>query len=487
MRLLLQLIRLGFLSPRTVFSFLKAKKIHGHNLCLLLKVAALRFRHKVALTDGLVSLSFDEQYKEVTRLSSLLLKKITTPGQSVALFACSNSINHILILHALQNAGIQTILLNSKALPGELNKLAAKQNRQVYIFSADPAHLIFPHSFDTTALIKEVLGGEDSASHSKKHSSVTFTTSGTTGKPKLIEKKKGIFYSLRPFTALILKTGIHKRNAVFIAVPISHGFGYTSLLFALVLGKKTFVTTSKNYEEINTFLLKEKIDLISGVPASLYHIAENIKHKNHHLKLVISGGAALNEKIFASICNNISKNIFSLYGSTEASTSFIADYPLLVQNIQSIGKPLSGIQYKIEPLENGSNELVIKSPLANITSTWLHTGDLVMEDKKSNLIWCGRNDDMIIKNGVNIYPVEIENELLHFTEIEDVYVSRKKDMVKGETIVAYIKMKPGFEFNEQAIISKLRVVLPGIKIPDLVMETSGFEYTNTGKKKISAN
>lgn len=482
MRLIFQLVRLGFLSPRTVFLFLKAKKKHGSNLCLLLKIAAGRFVQKVALTDGAVSLSFKEQYEEVIRLSCLIQKKIKEPEQSIVLFACSNSINHILILYALQNAGVQTILINSKAVSGELDKISSKQTRQVYIFSAVPAHLTLANSVDINMLSKEILSGGNMSPISKKTTSVTFTTSGTTGSPKLIEKKAGMFYWLHSFADMIFRTSIHKRNSVFISVPVSHGFGYTSLLFALALGKKAFVTINKDYQEVCDLLLKEKIDLVAGVPASLYAVTETIIHKPHHIKLVISGGAALNQKIFNSICTNASKNIFSLYGSTEASTSFIADYSLLRQNILSIGKPLKGIQYKIKPLANGGNELLIKSPLANIASTWIHTGDLVIENNEGNVIWCGRNDDMIIKSGVNIYPAEIENELLSFTEIEDVFVCGTKDSIKGEAIDAYIKMKPGFHFNGQVIINKLKKVLSGIKIPDRVIETNEFNYTSTGKK-----
>lgn len=96
--------------------------------------------------------------------------------------------------------------------------------------------------------------------------------------------------------------------------------------------------------------------------------------------------------------------------------------------------------------------MLIQSHLANIsTDSWIHTGDLAEEDKQGYLSWCGRKDNMILKGGVNIYPAEIENEMHRIGSIEDVLVMGQKENLKGEIIIAFVKMKPATDFNEQQL------------------------------------
>ena len=89
---------------------------------------------------------------------------------------------------------------------------------------------------------------------------------------------------------------------------------------------------------------------------------------------------------------------------------------------------------------------------------------------------------MILKNGVNIYPAEIEKAMHLLDGIEDVHVAGVEDAIKGEIIVAYIKTKAGFLFNEEQTRSQLAKSLPAIKIPDKIIRVQEFNYTSTGKK-----
>ena len=283
---------------------------------------------------------------------------------------------------------------------------------------------------------------------------------------------------------MVTYTGIYKQKSVFIAVPVSHGFGYTALMFSLVLGKKAVVAANKDWNQKADIILQEKAELIAGVPTSLFYLAEKLKGKNHQVGLIISGGAPLNQLTLDSITQSLSKNIFSMYGSTEASTSFVANYAQLQTNICALGKPLKTVKYKLDPINGGGNELLIQSGLTNIQSDsgWIHTGDLVMKDETGLLIWCGRKDEMIIKNGVNIYPVEIEKHLLLIAEIEEVLVTKEKHPVKGEIIIAFVKFFSGVSVSVEEINTRLRQVMASIKVPDRIEIVSEFGYTPTGKR-----
>ena len=186
-------------------------------------------------------------------------------------------------------------------------------------------------------------------------------------------------------------------KSVFIAVPVSHGFGYTALMFSLVLGKKAVVAANKDWNQKADIILQEKAELIAGVPTSLFYLAEKLKGKNLQVGLIISGGAPLNQLTLNCIAQSFGKNIFSMYGSTEASTSFVANYAQLQTNICALGKPLKTVKYKLDSINGGGNELLIQSGLTNIQSDsgWIHTGDLVMKDETGLLIWCGRKTKIL--------------------------------------------------------------------------------------------
>lgn len=476
------LIKTGFLTPRSLVALWKAKRKHRNNLCFILKFAAGHYGNKTALTDGHVRYDFKQLYQAVLQLSFTIGRKIEITKETTAILICGNTVNHILAFYAIQNLGIKLVLVNKKAHPAYLTKIISQQKSHCYLFTAEPELLSIDSSMDINDLITnpETKGESFSVQLAK----LIFPTSGTTGEPKLVEKRAGEFYWIRSFADLLVKTKINKRRAVYISIPVSHGFGYTAVLFALILGKKAVVTDEKDQSRITELILKEEADLLAGVPASLNQLSENFKNIIHPIRTVISGGAPLNETIFKNVTHVFGKEIFSIYGSTEASVSFIASYAQLSQHVSALGQSLKGIKYRLAPLPAGGYELLLQSGLSNISTSnsWLHTGDLAAEDSKGNLFWCGRKDNMIIKNGVNIYPEEIEAALLRLPSIEDAYVKGEKDIHKGEIIIAIVKMKTSCYFTESEIKESLRTILPGIKIPDKITETDHFQYTSTGKK-----
>ena len=479
MRKICQLLKLHFLTPYALLLLYRAKKKHGNNLCFLLKFAADYYTDKIAVADEHTRLNFKQLYEKVLALSFVIKKHIPRATDVTAMLVCNNSVNHILALYALQNSGMKLVLVNDKLLPSDIQKIVSKQSGDCIVFGSASA---VENSIDVDELIAATTADKPEQYFSRANARVVFPTSGTTGDVKLIEKKSGEFYWLQSFADLVQRTAIDKRSSVYIAVPVSHGFGYTALLFTLVLGKKAVITSEKNTLAFPGFMGQEKVDILVGVPTALYKVAGQLAVQ-HTVHTIISGGAALNETVFNKLAV-LTNNIFSMYGSTETSTSFIANYEQLKRDVCALGTPLKGVNYRLQPLPGGEKELIIQSPLSNAGSRldWIGTGDLVEETATGDIIWRSRKDDMIIKMGVNIYPIEIEKELMQLACVEDAYVTGERDAIKGEIIIAFIKLKPGSSFDEAIIIKNLRFVLPGIKIPDKLQVVERFNYTSTGKK-----
>lgn len=482
-RLLRQLASLGWLSPRTGRMALTASRKHGAGFGKWLHLSALRFPDHPALADETRRLNFSEQYEEVVRLSGYLLERWPGLGEKTVVLACANAVNDILLLYALQNLAIPLVLVHPHTPPHELQNLAENSERPVLVFSDDANNPGVLPQFSIRDLFNDCPAGADPR-YSREHPGLIFPTSGTTGKPKLIRKRKGMLYWLRAFADLVTYTGIHRRKAVFISTPVTHGYGYTALLFALVLGKKAVVCNSRKSSDQASLLLREACDLLSGVPASLYRLATELQGQPHRLSLVISGGAPLSQPVIEAVASGLTTHLFSLYGSTEASTSFLARYEELRLNPQALGRPLRGIRYRLQALPGGGQELWVCSPLANKNpGDWLATGDLAVRDENGLLAWCGRKDDMLIKNGVNIYPAEIEQALLRLPGVADALVWGEPDPVAGCRITACIVQSPGTESTDEFLRQELRKELPGVKVPDNWIRVEAISYTPTGKKR----
>ena len=481
-RLTVQLARLGFLSPASLWHLFRARKKHGDNIAWMLQWAAACYADKSALSDGKEAYGFSRLWKEVQQLAAYLQQNQIVPKGNYAMLACYNNSPHTLWLYAMQTAGIPLILIHPKTPAKDIRHIRSNYPGAV-LFTDEPEQLLLDNSHSLALNWERAKETTSNPYISRMQAPLIFPSSGSTGRPKLIPKKPGAFYWLSAFADLVSYTGIHKSNAVFISTPLTHGFGYTSLVFSLILGKKAVITWDNNISAVASLIVTEKTDLLTGVPSSLFQITKELAGKDRPIRLLISGGAPLNETILKEITGSLSRNLFSFYGSTEVSTSFIACYEELTKDLHSLGRPLKGIQYRLENLSGGATELWIKSPLSNISpGEWFATGDLVAQEENGSLSWRGRKDNMIIKNGLNIYPVEIETEILHLPGISDVLVMGVKDSAKGEKLIAMVLMKAGFDFNEDHIREQLKSRLAGIKLPDKIIQVDGFRETNTGKK-----
>ena len=259
MKFLTELYQLGFLNPVRLFKLYKAKKLHGKNSCFLLQYGAAFYKHKTAIADGQQSLSFAELYEEVTALSSIIHHQTEDKEDVTAVLVCNNSIQHILLLFAIQNTGMKLVLINDKNHQNDILNIINTQKNPCLVFASESKMLQVENLVCVEELFNYTEKKQIHFKPSQKAAAVIFPTSGTTGASKLIQKKEGAFYWFRSFTDLVTYTGIYKQKSVFIAVPVSHGFGYTALMFSLVLGKKAVVAANKDWNQKADIILQEKV------------------------------------------------------------------------------------------------------------------------------------------------------------------------------------------------------------------------------------
>jgi acyl-coenzyme A synthetase/AMP-(fatty) acid ligase len=109
------------------------------------------------------------------------------------------------------------------------------------------------------------------------------------------------------------------------------------------------------------------------------------------------------------------------------------------------------------------------------------TGDMGFFDADGYLTVTGREKDLIIRGGVNIAPVEIDNIVLEMPEVAEVATIGVPDRIYGEEVVVYITARPGAELNDARVIDHCRSRLPEIKLPKQVIFQDSLPKTERGK------
>jgi len=189
------------------------------------------------------------------------------------------------------------------------------------------------------------------------------------------------------------------------------------------------------------------------------------------------------------------------YGLTEASP-FITLVPLEYEQrkMGSIGAAVPHTEIKLveekgEEVPCGeAGELVVRGPMVmkgyhnnpeatseRIKNGWLYTGDLCRKDEDGFYYYLGRKDDMIIVGGLNVFPSEIESTLVSHPQVVEAAAVGVPDRERGEVIIAFVVVEPGFNLPEKELLSFCRDRLVNYKVPKRIVLRDTIPKTSTGK------
>jgi long-chain acyl-CoA synthetase len=188
-----------------------------------------------------------------------------------------------------------------------------------------------------------------------------------------------------------------------------------------------------------------------SLPLTRTVVAKKVKETLGAGTIFVSGGAALDPAVAAQF-KELDIRIYQGYGITETSPVITAEQPGRMR-LGTVGKPLPSVQVKISnPNDEGVGEIICRGPNVMkgyyknqeatdevLTDGWYHTGDMGKIDADGYLTICGRVKNLIVTpNGKNVYPEEIENELLNSPYIQEVMVYGHKVSPTAEEVHAQI-------------------------------------------------
>jgi len=333
-------------------------------------------------------------------------------------------------------------------------------------------------------------------------------TSGTTGLPKGATLSHHNIVNNAQFIAAALRLSPHDR--LCIPVPFYHCFGMVLGNMACVISGATMVIPAAYFDPEATLraIHEEKCTALHGVPTMFIAALSCPNFKDFDLTSlrtgIMSGSPCPIEVMRRVVKEMHCQELTIAYGQTEASpviTQTTTDDPIEVR-VTTVGKAMPHTEVKvIDPLTGKMvprgvagelctrGYLVMKGYYKNPEATrkaidddgWLHTGDLAVLDDRGYFKIVGRSKDLVIRGGENIYPREIEEFLFSCPAILDVQIVGVPDLKYGETVAAWVRLKPGAALTLDELKQFCKGKIAEYKIPRYLKVTNDFPMTVSGK------
>ena len=491
------LYRLHIISPKGIFVWAKSLIYEGISLMALLRFAAHFYPQRCAITDEKQSLSYQELYVRTRQLTEILHTEYhLQPKMSVALLG-RNSLILSLLLHALSRLGIRTTLLSTDLGTEQITAYLQKHHYHLIIYDSDlkqiPTEL--PCVAVTTEKINDILLDKHSQVREIKlpkiwrGREIVIHSGGTSGKFKTIARRPSLTSFLAPLFALLRDIRIYQYERVLISLPFYHGFGLSTLIISLLMGKK--ICLQKRFDVLQTLAIiqQEKIEVMPIVPAMLARFwqIEGAKKKMKSLRCLISGGDRLPKSLIDTTHQQIGEVLFNLYGTSEAGFFMLANPKELASFKETtLGKPIRGVDCKVKDCNRqGIGTLWVRSRWAmrGLRNQWQNTGDLVSQNSEGYFFHHGRADRMVVCGGENVQPEHIEQVLLSHPMI----IAARAFIVPhpnfGNVIHTEIECTPRATLTEATLLNWLRPQLSRAEMPHSIRFKT-IEMLSTGKQKV---
>jgi fatty-acyl-CoA synthase len=327
-------------------------------------------------------------------------------------------------------------------------------------------------------------------------------SSGTTGAPKGAARQPSPAAVLGPLTSLLEHVRPRGRDPIVIGPPVFHGFGLAFLGVALFVGAP--VVLRRRFDPLWALeaVERHRATHLVGVPVMLQRIlalpaAERGRRDLGSLRAVASAGAPLASDVASAFMDAFGEILFDLYGSTETGLASLAGPADLRAAPGTVGRPPRGTTIAVlddarRPVAPGTTGSVfVGSGLVfdgyadggsrEVVDGLMSIGDLGHLDAAGRLFVDGREDDMILSGGENVFPQEVEDVLAGHPQLADAAVIGVEDPDFGQRLRAFAVARDGERVTEQQLAAYLRERLARYKLPREVVFLDAIPRNPTGK------
>lgn len=478
-----------------------------------IKVAAIKHPDRTFLVDEAGSLTFSEVNERSTRLARGLARLGLGEGDSIGIM-CRNHRGFIETMLAAGKLGSTALFLNTMFSGPQLAEVVEREGPKILVCDEEFEDLLAGVPDHVTRVI--AWGGDPGGVGSlegliassgsvdlpvpETESKFIVLTSGTTGTPKGAQRSspKG----LSGIAGLLGKIPHRTGETMVISAPLFHSWGFINSIFALSLGATVILDRRFDPETSMKRVDEHDAEVLVVVPVMLQMILELPeatldRFRAANLEIVTLSGSALPGGLATAWMDRFGDNIYNLYGSTEVAFASIATPADMRLDPATAGRPPHGTEIRLVD-ENGADvpDGEIGRIFVNNGMTFEgytggggkeHLGDFVSSgdvghiDERGLLFIDGRDDEMIVSGGENVFPGEVEELLAGHEHVVECAVVGVADEKFGQSLKAFVVVRSSAELSEKDLKAYVKSNLASFKSPKEVVFMDELPRNATGK------
>jgi len=469
------------------------------------------FPDRTAIVEDNKRVSYRELGSMVDSFSSFLISKGINKGDTVAILL-PNSIEFVIAFFSIASLGAVSVPVNTafkkeeiafyinhcsanlvitqeKLKPIAMEAVSDKNSSLLVVKGANPEWVFT--TAENISLPEISIEPNDEA--------IYLYSTGSTGKPKRVSRTHLNLVALADNHTET--AGWTEEDKILFAVPISHTYGFGNFISSIKIGGLIVVLDVFNRNEVLDILEEEFITVFPAVPVMLDVLAKTYIAEPKDLsslKLVISAGAPLSERIFHSFFEKYGIYPRQLYGSSETGVISINLGDDIENTFNSVGRHVRNVEVKIlgeDGREAGVDEvgeITVKSPSMTrgyfglpeetkkvFRDGYYFTGDLGRIDPEGFIYIVGRKKFFINISGNKVDPSEVENFLIRHPKVKEAVVLGITDSDGYERVKAVLVVDKGVSKKE--ILESCKDEIAEFKIPRIIEFRDELPRSPTGK------
>jgi fatty-acyl-CoA synthase len=477
--------------------------------------AAIGYPDEPAVEDEAGSLTFSELHRRSNALTRGLRDAGVRPGDGVAIMS-RNHRGFVEATLACSKLGTDGLYMNTAFAGPQLAEVVEREDPVALIHDQEFGELLADAGRDVWRFVSwaddddvadptldELIASHDGSDLSEvpdESSRFVILTSGTTGTPKGAQRTQPD--TLGPLAALFSRIPLRAREKTVIAAPLFHSWGFAHFFLGLALNSTFVLRRRFDPEETLRAIAGSRATALVVVPVMMQRILELPeevirRYDLGRLRVTAASGSALPGELATEWMDTFGDNLYNLYGSTEVAWATIATPEDLRAAPGTAGKPPRGTRVRIvdhdghdvPPGKTGrvfvGNDMNFegytggggKEELGGLLSS----GDVGHFDEGGRLFIDGRDDEMIVSGGENVFPREVEDLLAGHEGIVEVAVIGVADDEFGQRLKALVVPREDADLSADDVKGHVKANLARFKVPREVEFLDSLPRNATGK------
>lgn len=477
-------------------------------------VAAIRHPDRVAVIDDRGSTTYRELDARVNSLANAWRAAGLKPRDGVAIMT-RNHRGFLEAMFAAAKCGARVVLMNTGFSAPQISEVVSREGVDLFVYDEEFESLVAgielrlggyrawldsrPEDGDT---LEALIASAPSAAPPKPAHAprLVILTSGTTGTPK--GAGRDVPSSLSPVGGPLSKVPFRSGDVAQISAPMFHALGFTQALLQVGLGATLVLPRRFSPTAALDSLARNRVTTWVIVPVMLQRVLalepeQSADHDLSALRIIYLSGSQLGTRLARQALERFGPVLYNLYGSTEIAYATIATPADLQAEPACVGRVVRGAVVKIlgaegQELETGQTGRIFVGHMIRFEGYTgggdkerirglVSSGDVGHFDSDGRLFIDGRDDEMIISGGENVFPREVEDLLHNHPGVLEAAAVGVPDEQFGQRLAVFVVRREGAALTEEDVKQYVRDNLARYKVPRTVTFLDELPRNPTGK------